>query len=183
MSKHSNHLARLNEFSRVAYVACGYESSIDDMATAVHEGAHAVILRVLGLPCGAASIEGDNPHAVGGHGWLLTRVRVRVPELVEASIIVCMSGAVAERILLGRWAGGDEYDKAEIRKLAKITRWPGGRRAALERLRQRTHELVDRHRNDIRRVALALLQHRMLDGSAINGVLLTTSSSPHNLGA
>jgi hypothetical protein len=50
--------------------------------------------------------------------------------------------------------------------------WPGGWRAARKRIEQRTYELVDQHRDAIRRVALALLQDRKLDGSAIDGVLL-----------
>lgn len=166
--------ALMIEFRRAADAACGYMPPITDITAAVHEGGHAVIGRVLGLPCGGASIEGDHPHASIGHGWMLTRERSHARELVEAYIMASMAGAEAEHILLNYWHEGhtDEMDQQHIRRLAKTIRWPGGWRAARKRLQQRTHELIKQHRDPIRRVALALLKHHRLDGPTIDGIVM-----------
>jgi len=96
-------------------------------------GVNVVIGRVLGLPCNGAAIEGDPHERTGGYarvgyGWLLSRERTDARELVEASIVMTMGGAVAESVLLGRQQESDrgyESDLEHTSKLAKSVRWPG----------------------------------------------------------
>jgi hypothetical protein len=53
----------------------------------------------------------------------------------------------------------------------KVLRWPDGWRAARKRIEGLTYELVAQYRDQIRWVALALLQHRKLDGAAIDDMV------------
>src|SRR5262249_28062423 len=92
--------------------------------------------------------------------------------MVEPYIITLMSGVIAEHVVLHyrHEVPGDEHDRASIETYRKIVRWPGGWRSARKRLQGRTQELVEQHRDAIRRVAFALRRHRKLDGSAIDAI-------------
>ena len=66
----------------------------DRWRIAVHEAGHAVAGRALGLPCGGASADPACAHA-------------DVPiDVSVASVIVLMSGAIGERLILGDCVGG-----------------------------------------------------------------------------
>jgi hypothetical protein len=69
----------------------------EDRATAIHEAAHAVIGRVLGLPCGRAWLNEDGSGAADS-GIEPLRTRAQVGDC----LVVGVAGAIAEQLLLKR---------------------------------------------------------------------------------
>jgi ATP-dependent Zn protease len=151
-------------------------------ATAYHEAGHAVVGRVLTLPCGQATIRRD--HDSDGHSicpdpyaciceWE-RRGKVRRSENAVwiARILTFMAGAEAEKELLGTASAGDGDDRHQIaRVLEEITPpimsdadWE--RREA--RLRAMTRMLVRRHKERIERVAKMLLAETTLSAEKID---------------
>lgn len=162
--------------------------------TAVHEAAHAVVGRVLGLTCGSATIianeaEGEAGHAIIFDPWRTAsdwdaRVyesvsrgvrpqRVRDPRSAfRGTIIARMAGAEAEAVLLGSRAIGDGADRREIEWMATSSDaelgdlWPRYE----PRMRRQTRRLVYKHREAIRRVANALMERDVLAGEEIDRI-------------
>ena len=182
------HYHPMIEFGRAAEAVCGYKPNTPDLATAVHEAAHAVIGRVLGFECGKAVIKCTAIPEIGGFAHVkpawVHNGRVLPPDepversvmmsAVEANIIVGMSGVIGVNVVLNYWheSPGDGSDRARIEAFRKVLRWPGGwKKAARQRLEQRTYELVDQHRHAIGRVALALLERRTLQAEEIDALM------------
>jgi ATP-dependent Zn protease len=148
--------------------------------TAYHEAGHAVIGRVLALPCGAATIKPDFNNGIAGtsitpgpyvcEAELEKRGKMRLHRdaIWHARIMVSMAGAEAEIELLGSKALGDGEDRLEIQKIVsefcRVDFWN-----KLEpRLRAMTRMLVRRHKPRIERVAEALLAKTTLSAKALD---------------
>jgi ATP-dependent Zn protease len=159
----------------------------DRRHTAIHEAAHAVIGRALGLTCGDATIAADeatgeagfsicaDPLEIAGH-WD-QRERYRDLSLIfRGRILAYMAGAEAERIILGDCQGGDGDDRRQIEMMAEsddsdidVARW-----ARLEpRLRATTRRLVRHHRAAIERLASALEARETMSGDEIDALWKT----------
>jgi hypothetical protein len=142
--------------------------------TAYHEAGHAVIGRVLTLPCGEASIKRNYAERTEGHSitpsphaceWAWEkRGKVRGDNAVwHARIITLMAGAESEKACLGQEALGDDDDRYQILLMFDEIRSSRTDWESYEaRLRAMTGMLVRRHQARIRRVAQALLAKRRL---------------------
>jgi len=150
--------------------------------TAVHEAGHAVIGRVLRLPCGYATIVADHDsagHAITGDPWEIWEHWLdqydkhrSMPVVLRARIIAFMAGAAAEKELLGSSRGSGE-DNRQIAFMADDImdtfsddwlRWEA-------RMRRQTARLVRKHRDKIDRVVRALLKRRTLQAHEIDALL------------
>jgi ATP-dependent Zn protease len=154
--------------------------------TAIHESAHAVIGRALGLTCGSATIAADeetgeagfsicaDPLEIAGH-WD-QRERYRDLSLIfRGRILAYMAGSEAERIILGECQGGDGDDRRQIEMMAEsdesdfdAAQW-SWREA---RMRETTRRLVRHHRAAIERLACALEARETLSGDEIDALIL-----------
>ena len=160
-------------------------------ATACHEAGHAVIGRMVGLPCGKVTIVGDDQHELG-HAIVVDPIRTwergdgpRRP-LVEASCISLYSGAEAERVILGV-AGDAAGDGPDCSKATSLIMIIGVRGASYvgddvweryeARLRRRSNELVRLHQDRIVRVAKALEERGTLEGDEVDAIM---SDQPHH---
>jgi hypothetical protein len=96
--------------------------------------------------------------------------------LLRARIMTLMAGREAESVLLGNHSRGDRDDRKEILLAVDPTFGEGaydGQSALrwLRRLRQRTRNLVIRHRVLIDIIAAALLEQQQLSGLAIDTLM------------
>ena len=156
---------------------------MSDKTTAYHEAAHAVIGRKLGLTCGHASITADDDsdgHAIIADPWKTTsdweqRERFRdARQAFRGTIIARMAGAEAEYEFFGQCRGGDGDDRREISMLmdSRYAGLPASDWDQYEaRLRAQTRRLIRRHRNNIERVAAALLDRGLLQTGEIDALL------------
>jgi hypothetical protein len=124
-----------------------------DATVAIHEAGHSVLSRVLQLPSGKATIDGE-PGAFLKDDHNL------------ASLLTAMAGSVAEVELLGRAsAGGVAGDRPKVLALIDAldldsdTAWTV------------TRQLVELHRARIAAVAEALLQHGELSADEIDQLM------------
>jgi hypothetical protein len=89
--------------------------------TAIHEAGHAVIARVLTLPCGGATIEPNYSTMAAGNAitfepyaclaeWEKRGKARSLEAALRARIITLMAGREAEIEFFGRHGEGDEYD-------------------------------------------------------------------------
>jgi ATP-dependent Zn protease len=165
--------------------------------TAFHEAGHAVIGRVLGLVCGAATIVPD----ARGVGCATTksplatldawdaRGRCRynghdLKSVYRAYIMELMAGREAAELCCG--PGGDFIgDGGDIRQIETLIHrtydldresWPSPPVGDfdLDRLRKATRGLCIRHREKVERVAQVLIKHRTLSPEAIDSFMRTT---------
>ena len=143
-----------------------------------HEAGHAVIGRVLTLPCKEVAIVRDYVERSEGYSitpdpWACVwewerRGKVREPSAVwRARIIALMAGAEAEAICLGRRPDGDDDDRHWIGLMLEELNPPDWEKCEA-RLRAMTRMLVRRHRRLIERVARALLAKRFLSTEEVN---------------
>jgi hypothetical protein len=146
--------------------------------TAVHEAGHAVIGRVLMLPCGSATAREDHDSAghsvtadlyVAHHAWVpKVRVSTRWPHHYFHG------WCEAEVALFGACGGLDTDDRVQIGLMLTEL----GRDANVEeRLRRATRHLVDRHLATVSKVAQMLetkvsLSTEELDVALPNGAPL-----------
>ncbi len=153
---------------------------MDDESTAVHEAAHAVIGRVLGMVCGGASIIPDNDfygHAIADDPYAILwhweqQGKFRMPDSVFLGcILTFMAGAEAEVELAGASpelvCDGD--DRGQITRMFDETVLDEDENE--ERLRRLTRSLIRRHRGKIEAVAEALLQEKTLSGSELDALI------------
>ena len=143
-------------------------SSASPIAIAYHEAGHAVIGRVLNLPCGLATIiPGDYPagHSITGDPWDAVAQwdnsgRWRdVNVAYRARIIAFMAGAEAEVECLGSCLGADGDDRWQVALMLDSFLSAGADPFGYEkRLRDFTRVLVRRHRGKIEAVAQRLLE-------------------------
>ena len=151
--------------------------------TAVHEAGHAVIGRILNLPCGKATIVPDFDEETNGFAlvtrepdtnrahWYDHHDKWRGLEVVfHANILVSMAGAEAERVVIGCDYGGDSDDETNISWMgaSMMDTLSPERDRLLAQLRRHTSRLVRKHRLRIERVAFALMEHRTLQGHEID---------------
>jgi hypothetical protein len=159
----------------------------DPWHTAIHEAGHAVIARVLRLRCGEVTIEPNEDEGYAGYSHIgdpwgtvddwerAGRYRDHdVEQAYRGYILSTMAGEEAEIEILGSAQTGTESDRRWIEIAAageafSHDEWPRYE----PRMRRQTRRLVRKHRDPIRRVALALLKHRRLDGPAIDGAICT----------
>jgi len=151
-------------------------------STAYHEAGHAVIGRVLGLPCGQASIVEDHEdltagHSITGDPWQVIgaweeRGKFRdIASVFRGRVITFMAGAEAEKEF-GFVPQGDYDDRYQIACMLDseifLPTWSNEKRDRYEeRLRAKTRSLVCRHRGSIGRVAQALREHETLQDDQI----------------
>jgi hypothetical protein len=150
-------------------------------STAYHEAGHAVIGRVLTLPCGHATIKPDYSTATAGVSICLRpsacmsewerRGKVRDSHSAwTARIMHSMAGAEAEIELLGTPGKGDEDDRHQIALMMEEAHAPadGDWDKYEARLRAMTRMLVRRHKVRIKRVAKALLARTTLTAKQLD---------------
>jgi ATP-dependent Zn protease len=142
--------------------------------TAIHEAGHAVIGRVLTLPCGPASIKRDHDssgHAITHDAYLALHewerrghFRASGDAVWVARILTYMAGAEAEAEIVGTRGRGDGDDRYQIAlMLEQVDSPPPSDLVRYEaRLRAMARMLVRRHRDRIERVAAALLAKKAL---------------------
>lgn len=156
-------------------------------ATAVHEAAHAVIGRVLGMTCGHATVLQDEDsagHAVTADPWVICghweeRGKYRDPSSVfRGRIMTFMAGVEAEREFYGSDSGGDGDDRFQIAMMAEHANvprvsndWDSDVDRYLDRLRSRTRGLVRRHRRLILKVSAELLTRGTLIPEEIEALM------------
>ena len=153
-------------------------------SVAVHEAGHAVIGRVLGLPCGRATIirnvrkghagfaRVDDPYYTS-QDWE-ERGRWRDFDTVLLGyVMMAMAGREAECELLERAAAeiGDASDLREIEKMVSNASRP----IDLARARKATRHLVIRHQAKIWTVAVRLIERRSLSKRAIDRIILSAA--------
>jgi ATP-dependent Zn protease len=152
-------------------------------STATHEAGHAVVGRVLKLPCGHATIVADDDsagHSITGDQWeILEHWQEQhdkyrsMPVVLRARIIAFMAGAAAEKELLGVPAVGAGEDNRRIAFMGDDV-WDTFRDDWLRweaRMRRQTARLVRKHRVKIERVAAALLKRRTLQPHEIDALI------------
>ncbi len=151
-------------------------------STAIHEAGHAVIGRVLGLPCGEATVtpnesESEAGYAITADPWAILWTWEHRGKFRQARSAFCgkilgtMAGTEAERELLGQCAGGDSDDRHQIAMMADSEGW-GDRWDRYEpRMRRQTRRLVRKHRDKIERVAQALLERGVLEAHEIDALI------------
>lgn len=153
--------------------------------TAVHEAGHAVIGRVLGVPCGHATILADEDSA--GHSlaappqetlerWWhnLGRYYREEASAFHARIMTYMAGAEAERVLLGACNRVDENDLGEIAWMANSAGYDTFSGAWTRRkgqLRRQTIRLLRKHQATVRSVAEALMEKGFLTSEEIDALV------------
>jgi hypothetical protein len=148
--------------------------------TAYHEAGHAVIGRVLTLPCGKATIkpnyrEGEGGHAITSDPYLCLHewekrghFRDSLDAVFHARIMTYMAGAEAEKLLLGTEAVGDDDDRKQIEVMAGQLHRDVDWDKLEPRLRAMTRMLVRRHRTRIERVVKELLAKNMVGGKVLD---------------
>ena len=152
--------------------------------TAIHEAGHAVIGRVLGFPCGGATIVPDaekgtagSAHVNTGHAawdrWMdLGKARSEFV-LFRAGIIVLLAGEEAEKQILGNNSDGYEGDYEHAlhlsMEMSDVSLDPEQR--VFRRLQRQTARLVRKHRVKIERAGDALLDKHTLSSDEINALM------------
>jgi hypothetical protein len=123
---------------------------------AIHEAGHCVAARLMGLPCGSASIVAPDPHAMFAR------------DCGAESIVALMAGAISEALVLGDFDDvGVEVDwKRASARLERLGYFDGG-----DALWTYTTALLEPHVDVIERLATELFHAGWLDGDAIDAVL------------
>ncbi|MFZ2078926.1 MAG: hypothetical protein WAV38_20185 [Xanthobacteraceae bacterium] len=137
---------------------------------AIHEASHSVIGRVLGFPCGPASI---TSHGGGGaavapaHSLHWNSTDTDIHASVMKKIIVCWAGGEAERIVFG--GADDAGDRRQIESLARRFYVSD---EDIEAARTRARQLVVSNWRKIELVAAALSARKSLSGSEIDDIMI-----------
>jgi ATP-dependent Zn protease len=146
---------------------------------ATHEAAHAVIGRVLKLPCGGATIVPDGL-GFDGHAVVATALAIN-NDLIERGdyrdfrsavldkLMVCLAGPEAEAI-----AFGDADARGDVRQIERLCARYYISTADVERLRPQVHALLLRHWDKVEAVAAALLQKETLSALEIDAIIPAT---------
>lgn len=155
-------------------------------SAAIHEAAHAVIARVLGLSCGKVTLEPETRirgerdgsgkvvfvHEPGplAHAEISRRsyASVKYPgagtkqACDEAFVIQLYAGHEAECLICGEAEHNDTHDREDAAAIL------GDALHREAELRRKARELVVEHRAMIEQVATALLEHRTLYGMQVH---------------
>ena len=155
--------------------------SSDSITTAYHEAGHAVIGRVLNLPCGHATIIPDDDSA--GHSicenpldaiakWDAAGRWRELDTAYRARMIAYMAGAEAEVEFFGECRGRDGDDRQQVDLMLDSLLPLGADLPGYEtRLRRFTRRLVRRHRDKIEAVAGALQANGHLDEDQLDAMV------------
>lgn len=151
--------------SGVAGDLAGVYAHIDTAALAVHEAAHAVVAVKLGAIVMKATIVPDD--RVGSHGHCLVDFPFCDGALPRVAVV--LAGPIAENQYEGahefslyRWRGDNEMVRRFLREYAQALEGHELLSPVYDAALNRACELVARHRPEIRRVAIALLEHETL---------------------
>jgi ATP-dependent Zn protease len=163
------------EINREAVIA--FRSEDGEEAFAIHEAGHAVIGRVLTIPCGSASIK-SNRYSEGRSTIIADRYecfkewekrgKFRADNApINAMIITAMAGVEAEREIFGHCieGHGDEDCYYTKKWLESLYDDPDKKE---QRLRSWARTLVRRHRVLIERVADKLIAKKTLSARQID---------------
>lgn len=156
-------------------------------STAVHEAGHAVIGRVLGLPCGRATtirnvrkgyegfVRMDDPYYTF-EDWEKRGRGRGFDTVLLGQIMVSMAGREAECELLERDAAliGDASDLCEI----EVMMTHGRRPIDLARVRRATRRLVVRHEAKIWEVGVELFKRRSLSKRVLDRMISKYAPRP-----
>jgi hypothetical protein len=171
---------------------------------AIHEAGHAVIGRVLTLPCGHATIEADedsSAHAITAEPWTILDHWEHVPtrkkrtargwrggevrSVYIARALAYMAGREAEVVCRGHCRDGDVDDQVQINRMLAEVHIPGleinggaARERYEARLRRQARRLVRRHRALIKRVADELLKRGRLESKEIDTIIAGSTHRP-----
>jgi ATP-dependent Zn protease len=177
------------EAGEVADVSVGgpmyAQEAIPDLrTTAIHEAAHAVIGRLLGIPCGVVSIEPEDGESYGSAVIDDPRVSWRRGDgprrdAANKFATALYAGAEAERVLLGLDPALDGVDQERARAcLAELGAVRGAAFVGDEvfdrheaRLRSSASSLVRLHAEKIRAVAAMLLSQRTLASEEVDAIV------------
>jgi len=170
----------------VAHHEAGHAAqAMDDdiLHTAIHEAAHAVIGRRLGMVCGHVTLEPDDDssgHSITADPWTTdaaweNRGKYRhISSVYRGRILTYMAAAEAEVVCLGRCNGGDGEDQRQIGRMmdSAFNVLDGAAWEHLEaRLRFWTRVLCRRHQGAIERVASELLKRKSLSSSDVDALI------------
>jgi hypothetical protein len=123
---------------------------------AIHEAGHCVAARLMGLPCGSASIVEPDPRAMFAR------------DCGGPSIVALMAGAISEALVLGDYdeVGVEvDWERASAR-LERLGYFDGD-----DALWARTFDLLREHVDVIERVATKLFHAGWLNGGEIDALL------------
>jgi hypothetical protein len=144
----------------------------------IHEAGHAIIARILGIPCGIVTIIPDGKGTVGKFEFAMPNVCRRLwaregyvrPHWYanDAVVIALLAGVIAEQEILGDICGGDAGDRKIIAGLVAGEDY-------LERLARATRMLVRRHRGRIEYLSKWLWREGTLTDDQINSWLFLPS--------
>ena len=164
-------------------MATGKNNNAATHEIAIHEAAHAVIGRGLGLVCGETSLTSPDGlgHAHVERRWKWREREYGAPkQLADAFCIALYAAVEAERAILGVADpdGDDEDQHRATRALCDV----GGVRGASyvgdevwerheAKLRRKAASLVTQHRASIERVARVLIDRGRLEAAEIDALL------------
>ena len=156
---------------------------MSNLTTAIHEAAHAVIARKLGLSCGLvtlvpedkvrAELDGNGKfvrlvpdgkliaHAEISQRWSPPK-KTSAQERAEAYAVALYAGHEAELEICGKAVGNNAHDRDSAVSAV------GDDPVLVMELRDRARGLVREHRAVIERVADALLERRTLYGGEVH---------------
>jgi ATP-dependent Zn protease len=144
-----------------------------DYAHAIHESAHAIAARVLGLKCNGVNIIRDG--TAGGYTEFkltLRGLRGSCADVMAAKLIVCaMAGPIAQFNLASK-ANIDVNSRSDIRQVSRLLGHFGKQRQEIEdKMRYRAVQLIEIYQRDICRVARVLVKHKKLSGKQIDRLI------------
>ena len=151
----------MHPYSPLHYARAMQSSRPEDIASAVHEAARAVIGRVLKLNCGGAEV-GD-----GGVSYAVVHAPPKWdPCAVRNWLCMSMAAAEAERKFLSMTDVGDREDlERQERMAARVGLGP-----SLGMIRAWAGTLVEQDKESMRTVARALLERRRLAAEEIDAI-------------
>jgi len=153
------------------------------LATAYHQAGHAVVGRILRLPCGGAALAqgrtADVGHAVivdpwlaANNWWEVLEKQRPIEAAFRATIIALMAGREAELAILGYEFYDRQAERRDIERMGLYLHRNGGWGRYRSRLNRRAHGLVRRHRPKIERVAKVLNVKGMLTADEIDVLVM-----------
>jgi len=139
------------------------------LPAATHEAGHAVIGRALHFVCEGASISASGAGRATVHKRFRDGCAGSHASLIFSALVISVSGAAAERELLGRDDADipDEGDRARQASLLRLLDRPD----ALALAEREAARLVHQHRGRIERVARALMAAGTLSGREIDSLI------------
>jgi ATP-dependent Zn protease len=154
--------------------------AIERRAAAFHGAGHAVIGRVLRLPCAGAVVAGQpGDQAIIPDPWLALSIwwdadeKYRPVEAAyRATIIGLMAGREAEMAFLGAVLCDQSQDNRYIQRMAEYLCEDGDWTHRRARLSRHAMRLVARHRPRIERVARGLIERGRLQAEEIDAIVL-----------